>query len=164
MASCLLCANLCQCNAIDFGRPILCGCSQDSVVINYQLMCNDGLIQFLSLENEPFYLVKLTFQRKPGSTSNFKLHFSPSIMAIIGKIIYRPFIIHFKGSKTDANSFSLMTPLSTFVHYQGGLRNIKDIKVSKLHRDAYVLGQVFGVFSSISGTHGEHFFSGIEVY
>ena len=25
IAPCLLCANLCQCDAIDFGSPILCG-------------------------------------------------------------------------------------------------------------------------------------------
>ena len=82
-----------------------------------KLMCNDGLILFSSHKNGPFYLVNLNIFRKTQLTYNFQMLILLSKTHINEKITYRPFIIHFKVSKTGANSFSLMTPLSTFVHY-----------------------------------------------
>ena len=84
-------------------------------MIYVALVCLLLFIDFLTLENMHFYIVKLTIQRKSYPTSYFKLRFLPTKIALIVKITYEPFIIHFKVSKNDTNSILLMIPLHTIV-------------------------------------------------
>ena len=108
----LLCANFRQWDAIVFGSPMLRGRIGYGVVL---------LQRFAHSLFEPwkwsFLLSKSNILRKVDQTCNFQLLILVPKTWENEKISYRPFIIHFKVSKNYAKSISLMTPLSTFVHW-----------------------------------------------